>query len=160
MSLRFPAVPADPFWSSDSEAVRRALVAVEQWRTTLATWLGSAERDDSLSPGLATTLRELLGALPTSDFVRFPYRLAKFPAALDDPNAALRAVLLWRAGIVDFLSDVWDTLGEADFDIEECRRAATFFAPEGADALCPLCLSPQGDRHYDACAVQLAWRDG
>jgi hypothetical protein len=141
---RFPAVPREPFWSNDETA----LPAIEAWRAAFATWLESG----AISESLATVLLELLGMEPTSTFARSPYHLVRYPAA----SPSLHAVLLWRAGIVDFLSDIWDTMGAADFDIEECQLVSDLLTPLGP--LCPLCLGEQGDRHFDACQVQLAWR--
>jgi len=167
MAPRFPPVPRSPFWSSDEAAARASLAAIARWRGDLAQWLAGPERDDGLSPALAAVMLELLGAAETEAFRRYPYRLARFPAlpaTLPDPCATLRGVLLWRAGVVDFLSDVWDTLGAADFGLEECQRMATLLAPAGSeDACCPLCLEPlppgSAARHFDACAVQTSWRD-
>ena len=155
VSPSFPVVPREPFWSSDEAAAEAAVLAIERWRVEFASWL-THERDDAISKSLATLLLEVLGDMPTSSFERYSHHLSRYPTSA----ASLRAILLWRAGLVDFLSDVWDTMGDADFGIEECARASALLTPPPPDAhpRCPLCLGQQGDRHFEACAVQLAWR--
>jgi len=165
MPNQFPEVPRNPFWSGDQEGSRRALAAIERWRTSFAGWLGGSERDDGISEALATPLLELMRALPGETYLQYPYRLERFPelstADGGDPAEALRRVLLWRAGVVDFLSDVWDTLGATDIGVEECQRISSLLTPVGMERssnLCPLCLAEQQERHFDACAVQASWR--
>ncbi len=160
-------MPANPFWSHDSDAAAAAVAALVAWRAELAAWLAGAERDDALSPALATVLLELVRARPSEEFRRFAYRLERMPSPEPptDPCECLQSLLLWRAGVVDFLSDVWDTLGPAPFDIEECQRAGSLFTPIDSDGggLCHLCLEPFAGapsiEHFERCAVQRAWRD-
>lgn len=129
----------------------------------MAHWL-RVQRDDVVSPKLAEIMLELLGENPTTAYERQPYHLQRFPPLDDaDPCERLRALLLWRAGVVDFLSDAWDTLGESDYGIDECRRMADLLAPVGkSNSECPLCLEQltkeQAAKHYDVCPVQASWR--
>jgi hypothetical protein len=163
MLIRFPELPRDPFWSSDTRAAREALGAIAAWREAWCSWLGGDERDDGISPAMATTLLELLGALPGESWRRFKYALGPFPDLGGEPLAALHRVLLWRAGVADFLADVWDTIGEAAFGFDECQRIASLLIPSGLSpgeerTTCLLCLGPKDRGHFDRCAVQLEWR--
>lgn len=137
--VRFPPVS----WSSDESV----LPAIEAWRAAFVIWVGSG----AISDALANVLLELLGERRTATFERYPYPLSRYPRI-----ASVEGVMLWRAGVVDFLSDIWDTIGEADFTIEECRRVSELLTPSAG--VCPLCLEAQGNGHFDHCPVQHAWR--
>lgn len=159
MVARFPSVPPNPFWSSDEA------VAIEVLSHADAFVAGLAARPwaESLSPRLAEVFGELVGTSDGTSFASLPYRLVRYPdrsKRRGSPGEQLRDVLLWRAGVVDFLSDAWDTLGDAGFEVGECQRLAALLTPEGKEGneYCPLCLGPQTKAHYDACAVQRAWR--
>jgi hypothetical protein len=158
-------MPRDPFWSTDYAQAHEALRAVSKWRDDLLAGLRAGEAGDVISAELASTLLELLGATPAATSSIPPrYRAGAFPTsalAARDSTDGLRQVLLWRAGVCDFLSDVWDTLGEAAYGVEECGRATRWLLP--ADGVCALCLGTlpadraARARHFDACAVQLEW---
>ena len=71
----------------------------------------------------------------------------------------------WRAHVVDFLADVWDTVGKPLFDMEECGYATDeLLMPSPAPGIrfCPDCLErfPEPDtngrlrEHYGSCPVR------
>jgi len=158
---RFPAMPDAPLSRDEAEpSASRARAAVEAWRAAWTAWL-EGPRDDGISEAMAVLLLELLGARESEGFRAYRYRLSRFPT-----SGSLREVLLWRAGLVDMLSDVWDRIGEAAFGFEECQRVSALLVPAGADAprICALCLGaeppPSSALHYEACEVQRAWRAG
>lgn len=162
--VRFPEVPPNPFWSADEEAARRALSAVTAFVDALARELDGALAD--LAPPMRAVLAALVGVSPPDPLAKLArYRLAPFPRHSVEGQSAterLAAVLMWRAGIVDFLSDVWDTLGDAGFSLEDCRVVEGLFTPPGIEpaSTCPYCLGPQSPTHYAACPVQRAWAGG
>jgi len=55
-------------------------------------------------------------------------------------------VLRWRAGIYDFLSDIWDVIGEPMLDMFECNAMAAFLVPVGARR-CIFCLAAEPNHH-------------
>ncbi len=166
MLPQFPPVPPDPFHSHDATSARQTLDAILEWRSKWVDWFTTTEHD-GIAEGLAQILLELLDAAQTSTFRAYPYHLERFPLdAVDEPDASigLQRVLLWRAGIVDFLDDVMDLFDAPDFDIEECQLLSMLLMPEGDyEDLCPLCLSTvpdvrqAGGQHFTTCEVQIRW---
>jgi hypothetical protein len=43
--------------------------------------------------------------------------------------ADARAVVLWRAMLIDYLADAWDVGETPDFDLTECAVAEDWFTP-------------------------------
>ena len=169
---RFPMIP-DKLWriSNCSAAEEAYLALVLKWRTSLISWLHSAEGRSHLSRGLIDILCSTLGTgREKTEFS--PYKLEKFPGTLlAGPQSSLKGasrrrqilnLLVWRAYIIDFLADVWDTLGSATFSMEECRVATDLFMPQGkiVSSHCVFCLCelPAEDvvsnHHIFSCPVQ------
>jgi len=63
------------------------------------------------------------------------------PAEMDDTMAGVMAVLRWRAGVVTYLSDVWDVLGKPALEKEECLAISAFLQPARMEGRCILCLT-------------------
>ena len=131
----------------------------------MAALAGTGARVGVAAP-LLGVLREAFGVDPPDVIRSLPYRVLPFPkpagAALED----LRKVMLWRAGLVDFLGDCWDTLGPSRFDMAECLAVSARLMPAGAtddgsNKTCSYCLVTYGrDRpHFDECGVQRVWRE-
>ncbi len=141
------------------DEVRAFLGALAPWHEHAMGWLDERAATGEVSPALRDVLRWALGSrdapaphLPVYDVRRFP------PPAGSDAEHALD-VLAWRAGVVDFLSDAWDTLGPADFGLEECALALEeLFVPAALRgvAACPDCLQPLPARPREAAAHVLA----
>jgi hypothetical protein len=74
-----------------------------------------------------------------------PYNIGPFAeqalATEGDASAHVLEVLRWRAAVVDYLSDVWDVLGEPDLDIKECNAMGEFLWPVDSRTLCIFCLT-------------------
>ena len=155
---RFPEVGSDPFSLAGIDA-ERAAERIDAWRSGAMARLG--ELPDVVSPALRERFAELLGAAGVQVDAG-PYRVAAFPTA-----SGLAPRLLWRAALVDMLSDIWDVMGEPEFDMEECNYLTHLLTPPSRDGAhaCSLCLAdaPPASKgashlHFEVCAVQRAWR--
>lgn len=161
MRSRFPSVPRDPFWSADDATARAALAAIDAFVAAVAEGLGRGEPAE-LEEQTRVLLAELVGASRGTRHEALPYKLFPYPTASSrsgDAATQLRGVLLWRAGVVDFAADAWDTIG-ASFAIDDCRHIGELFTPEdaGGRETCTLCLGALSPSHFDSCPVQRAWR--
>lgn len=155
---RFPQLADHPF-DADEAAAATMLSELWQWRDRWRAWLEGPTADGSLTLSLAQVLRATFAVDPPTALARLPYALAPFPPDGVAPAVvALAAVLRWRAAIYDFLSDAWDTLGPADFEMDACQRVAAALLPDGPRR-CGLCLAawPEGEAaqrtHYAVCPV-------
>jgi hypothetical protein len=157
---RFPSGVAGGFDVRDAGTASVLLRRVEAWRSAVAGVLaeGSAW---TMSDTLRDLLQQVLGVRPSRTLASCPYHLEPYPGSGGEPVATLRRVLLWRAGVVDFLADAWDTLGPPPFTMDECGEAAEIFEPEDLTPQeCPLCLGrlpADPTTHCPRCPVQLAW---
>ena len=157
--VTFPPVSAALADGTATDAEARAFLdAVEVWRVGALARL--AQPATALHGLLAGTLTTPGTELPLAP----PYAVRPVPALTGPPVETARRVLAWRAAIVDFLSDVWDTLGPAPYPFEECTLAIReLFTPDTAEGtrLCRDCLQPlpAGQRdaaaHVFACPVRL-----
>jgi len=50
-------------------------------------------------------------------------------------------VLRWRAGVADYLSDVWDVMEEPELDVFECGAISRFLDPASSAGICHVCLT-------------------
>ena len=155
------AFPTLGEWTTADAATSAShLVQIDAWRASWLRWMETAESLFHVSPELRAVLIELFGETPLVKTRSFPYRLRPFPT---DPHATrLEEVMMWRAGIIDFLSDAWDTIG-ATFDIAECGRLSALLMPKGTgDETCSWCLAlvPKDAQrtHFNNCSVQRRWR--
>jgi hypothetical protein len=171
----FPAPPQE-FWTgeADGRAIDTFLPRVLVWRDDLAAWLKAEQASEHLSVDLVDLLQWSIGERRGATLKMSPYALSVFPDGARTPasrgvgtggagllHAAVRDVLIWRARLVDFLADVWDTIDTPLFDVDECRMATDLFMPagHGDDRLCPYCLQEYGgpDRtavHNGVCPLQ------
>lgn len=160
---RFPTGLIGGFGVRDSQAAGMLLRRIAAWRPAAGAAL-SAGAGPWMSDGLRDVLLQALGSHPPRSLDGYPYRLECYPRSGGQPVAALRRVLLWRAGVVDCLADVWDTIGPAPFTMDECVEAAQMFEPDDlTDVHCQLCLGRLlGDvvGHFGTCPVQIAWGYG
>lgn len=153
--------------ATDSEA-HTFLDAVDRWRAGALSWLDQPVTTHRLSPGLHGLLAELLTTPATAgtqlSLVPEVYAVRPLPAFTGPPVEAARRVLAWRAAIVDFLSDVWDTIGPAPYQFEECTLVIReLFTPDtaGNTDLCRDCLQPlppdqrAAAAHVFGCPVRL-----
>ena len=157
----FPAGVLGGFAVTDTELAAAVLERIAGWRKSLAAALRTGA-PPGISEAMRDLLLELLGVREPLTLGHYPYRLSAFPRPSNDPVQNLRNILLWRARIVDFLSDIWDTLGAPTFDLDECTETARAFEPEDMSPdRCYLCLDsvPEGAGagHFDKCPVQAAW---
>ena len=150
------------------------MIDVRRWRDETVAWLESSQ-NDRVSEELTEFLLWTLGAAPRPQYKIGPYVVTVFPedaAEPDSDRAARRAqsattsrevehVLLWRAQVVDFLTDVWDTIGPSLFEMEECDAATALFMPAGEvpAEYCDYCLEPYADaagrvEHEQVCPIR------
>lgn len=73
------------------------------------------------------------------------YDLAPFPLRLlshaGRPMEAVLEALHWRAGVVSYLTDVWDGLVKPELEMRECAAIGAFLRPVHMDGLCVYCLT-------------------
>ena len=160
----FPAAARHAFAIDDPEAAAALVREFAVWRDSLASYL-SHETVAGLSTEITLFLRQAVDptALPNQNT---PYQLQAFPG-IDGPNPieTLHQIFYWRAAVVDFLDDAWDTIGPGGLDIDECQTASNLFMPEGRyqAGLSPQCLSSSAPsakgQHYDLCPVRTYWRN-
>lgn len=160
---RFPSPGANLWTKSDPAHAARFLYEVGEWNLAVRDWLEGPD-STALSTGLKEFLLQILvGEMPATPGLR-TYGITPFPGlAISErtPEGAVR-ILNWRSRVVDFLSDVWDVIGDPLFELAECKIALELFRPE-ATGLCNLCLLPvepmsRGD-HWRTCPARTATKD-
>ena len=128
---------------------------IRAWRTAVLELLSSTSgRFASDLDPLSERTREWLERLLADNWpdglrqwaLHSPYNLNPFPArALEgEVTSALDTaleVLRWRAGVEDFLSDIWDVVCEPLLDLDECGAIGAFLRPSSNESLCHLCLT-------------------
>jgi hypothetical protein len=149
--------------SVDSAELRSYLSECSQWRDRLQTWLHSGDFAPAskvlTSRRAALYLYHFLKPAWTEPELeaglRSPYSVAPFPIdALEgplDPRESVLEILRWRAGFVDWISDIWDVAGEPELDLFECRAIERFLTPADVQNPCIFCLKPLAEdesRHY------------
>lgn len=162
----FPPVSASVANGTASAQEEAAFLdAFDRWRVAAAAWLRDATERADISPALRDLLLWTLGYPVAADRPPSRYVVDQIPWPGDDRAGA---ILAWRSGIVDFLSDVWDTLGPADFELQECSRTIDeIFTPAilRGIAHCPDCLQlrtadptaspPYAEQHVLNCPIRL-----
>ena len=155
-----------------------SLIKISEWHTAVQQWLAGPLAYQHLSRGLIRLLLRTLGISPTRLMIIAPYRIFPFPVSLQVlssgcciPCEVVRQhcldIMLWRSSIVDFLADIWDTVGEPLFDLHECGYAVELLfmpLPVPEHTFCPDCLQhfPVPDvsgsfrEHYAVCVVRRA----
>ncbi|HKT00687.1 MAG TPA: hypothetical protein VJT31_14245, partial [Rugosimonospora sp.] len=106
-------------------------------------WLRDAARRGAVSAGLDTLLRWTLGYPADAAPVSGRYALGQVPDPAGPGTEAVQVILVWRSGVVDYLADVWDTIGAAEFEPGECTLAIDeVFTPAVLRGIlhCPDCL--------------------
>ncbi len=166
--LCFPALPAALAGATRDSPALAAEIAlflgrVEAWRQGVLHWIGEpnlqANRDvDGLThracQALATFLQTAWSLNMWMYAEQSPYNIAHFPIREDTEEAAkdpVHDLLCWRAAVVDYLSDIWDVLGEPELTTDECSAMHAFLRPTPSNGLCDLCLRslPEARRHTD-----------
>lgn len=161
----FPAVGAALTRGAAPEGeVRTFLDDLAAWRASALAWLDAQAASGRLSDGLHEFLRWSLGVPGVQEPTLSGYHTRPLPPPLEPTSEHALDVLVWRSGVVDLLSDVWDTLGPALFELEECTLVidAVFTPVTWRGALvCPDCLQPlpgasdEAAAHYFVCPIRL-----
>jgi len=78
--------------------------------------------------------------------VQSPYNVSAFPASALEASSVSAVeltleLLRWRAGMHDYLDDIWDVIGEPELDWEECNAIREFLRPIAGEQVCRLCLT-------------------
>jgi hypothetical protein len=144
-------------WQSPAldSAATQYLRQILDWRATVLEFVRRPEAaDDRAIEGFSDRARLALETFLSSswpeEMTRYaansPYSLACFPDAVptEAPASAwqiVRDALRWRAGIVDYLSDVWDVMGEPSLDMDECTAIGLFLRCAFREPICHLCLT-------------------
>jgi hypothetical protein len=137
------------------QVISSYLEQITSWRTAVLEFLAGltpvpAHAEDGLSPraraALSTFLQSSWEDRTTMAATNSPYNINAFPlkaleSTSDVPVVLLMKALCWRAGFLDYLSDVWDVGGEPELDIFECEALALFLIPLDSDGMCVFCLS-------------------
>ncbi|HXJ61545.1 MAG TPA: hypothetical protein VNU68_33295 [Verrucomicrobiae bacterium] len=160
--LVFPKPPFridESTWGSPTldSAVPPYLRQITDWRAAVLEFVGPPgvrKEQASAIIGLTERAREALETFlssswsesMTEDATRSPYNLTCFPAAASETapgpdRQTLLQILQWRAGIVDYLGDVWDVVGEPRLDLDECTAVELFLQCASPVPVCHLCLT-------------------
>ena len=158
--LRFPKPPFRIDTSvvgplPPDNAVSSYLDQIRSWRSAVLTFIDKP--GEKLAPdaeGLTERAQKALATFLASNWspgmtdyaAQSPYNISAFPASALETVAnpttePVLDVLRWRAGLVDYLSDVWDVIGEPFLELEECGAIGSFLDPVEKEQLCYLCLS-------------------
>jgi hypothetical protein len=160
-NLRFPKPSFridEPVGSEPFEAnCANYLTQVLEWRDRVLRAVPTAE-EPAEQYGLSTRARLTLVQFLRSEWssedqvsaAMSPYNVHAFPAetagAERCASARVLEMLRWRAGFVDYLSDVWDVIDEPALTPDECWTVGAFLRPINAELLCSFCLTPfEGD---------------
>ena len=161
-----PFFPATRYGIADEVKATKDLEATGAWKKAWLASLSGSGANVGVAPPLLVVLREAFGAAPPDVIRSLPYRILPFPKLADAPLDDLRKVILWRAGLVDFLGDCWDTLGPSRYEMAECLAVSARLMTSGAtdsasSKTCAYCLVTYGRErpHFEECGVQRAWRE-
>ena len=165
--LRFPK---PPFRSDPSavdllpEAVSSYLDQIRSWRLAVLDFIDGSSGNPALESNclteraqkaLATFLASRWTQGMTDYATQSPYNINPFPAHTLEAGAnptmeSVFEVLRWRAGVVDYLSDVSFVLGEPFLEIDECCAIGDFLDPVGKEQLCCFCLTEFASEQLDS----------
>ena len=165
--LRFPKPPfrIDPSpVDLLPQAVSSYLDQVRSWRQAVVEFIGGssgkpAPETDGLTEraqkALATFLADRWTEGMTDYVSQSPYNISPFPAsalegASNPPMESVFEILQWRAAVVDYLSDVWDVIGDPFLDIDECGAIDKFLRPVSKVRLCSFCLTEFASGQLDS----------
>jgi len=176
--LRFPKPPFRiDRYLVDSPPPDHALASyldqIRTWRSTVLEFLrksggGPVPEVECLTQRARMTLATFLASSCTQGVTRYavrsPYNIRAFPGtaleAVGHPKVNLvLGVLRWRARAVDYLSDVWDVMGESELDVFECGAISRFLDPASGAGICHVCLTefaPDKLNVYDHSCLLLA----
>jgi len=153
-NLRFPQPP----FRIDHSLIKNPIEAelteyleqVAAWRRFVLAFLQTSDSENLSGFSLRARskliefLRPEWSAEMQGHVTRSPYNICAFPLdALSVPRNTLESVLdvlRWRAGLVDYLADVWDVIGEPELDMDECSGLAEFLTPV-TESVCSYCLT-------------------
>ena len=176
--LRFPKPPfrIDRYLVElppPDHALASYLDQIRKWRLTMLEFLEKSggrpvPEVEGLSERARMTLATFLASSWTQEVtqyaVRSPYNIRAFPGtaleAVSHPKVDLvLEVLRWRAGVADYLSDVWDVMGEPELELDECLAISRFLDPASGARICRVCLTefaPDKLNVYDHSCLLLA----
>lgn len=161
----FPAVSAAlTGGTAPDEEVGAFLDALAPWHERAMSWLDEQVASGGISAGLRDLLKWSFGSREVVAPAVSGYDVGRFPPPSGSAAEHALDVLAWRAGLVDFLSDIWDTMGPAEFELEECSLAIEeLFTPPSLRGrqICPNCMQPlpadsrQAAAHTLGCPIRL-----
>jgi hypothetical protein len=142
--MEFPVLP-EGFWrgTASPHAALEFVVRVQSWRRTTIEALRGPLPDPKLTAAMGRLLLTALGG-----DAPLPRQVRRFPSVGTSEETAVadaREIALWRASLIDYVSDVWDVIGEPEFDLPECAAAERLLDPLGPTdpseaPRCPYCL--------------------
>lgn len=139
-------LPSKQFAANCVDYVR----GVVRWRNRVLTALNDEDEASKKYGFSARSRLSLLSFLqsgsPLLDKLRgagSPYNVQAFPEEeiVTGGVQSAMAILRWRAGFVDYLSDVWDVMGEPALDLDECELVQRFLFSSSPESLCMFCLT-------------------
>ena len=166
--LRFPKPPfrIDPssenLWSQGN-SVSSYLDQIRLWRLAVLAFIDNPsgkpvpEREgltERAQKALATFLASHWTPGMTNYATQSPYNISPFPASALEAvsNSTMESVfevLRWRAAVVDYVSDVYDVIGDPFLNLFECIAIAEFLNPAGKEQLCGFCLTAFAPEQLD-----------
>jgi hypothetical protein len=138
------------------EEIARYLARVRSWRAAVLGFISRPYTEGlGETEGLTERARKALETFLASEWpksmknyaIQSPYNITSFPLSATEvaANSTVESVLeviRWRAGVVDYLDDVWDVIGDPFLNLDECQALDRFLHP----AESPPCHSLSG-RH-------------
>jgi hypothetical protein len=137
------------------EEIARYLARVRSWRAAVLGFISRPYTEGlGETEGLTERARKALETFLASEWpksmknyaIQSPYNITSFPLSATEvaANSTVESVLeviRWRAGVVDYLDDVWDVIGDPFLNLDECQALDRFLHPISAKQLCAFCLS-------------------
>jgi hypothetical protein len=157
--LCFPLPPARIDWTLAAAPLPAAdaasyLANILRWREAVqaAIVAGDPAIDlvDHFSPRARSRLAMLLetrwdsrtrhwAAVSNNDLT--PFHWIRLGSPADDHAKAVLDVLHWRAAVVDYLTDVWDSPSTPELEMGECAAIGAFIRPARLEGRCVYCLT-------------------
>src|SRR5262249_50385774 len=138
------------------------LAEIQRWRVAVVTAaLGKGVSLDHVEHLTPRARRRLVTLLDTkwdpqtrlwaiaSGFDVTPFPATRHTTQIHDPMQDVIDVLHWRAGILDYLTDGWDSLSKPELEMNECAAIGSFIRPARLEGRCVYCLTEYEPRRID-----------
>lgn len=158
-NLFFPIPPARIDRTLERHPLQPAVAAtyleeILRWRDAVVTAVAEGDRSVDLIENLTARARSRLMVLMATRWdaralgwaAASAYHLTPFPVSgpvseVERPMEAVMDVLYWRVAVLNYLTDVWDTLSKPELDMGECVAIGEFMRPARLEERCVYCLT-------------------